>query len=426
MKLAFTFAITISWCLGTVQLDAQPTAASPADKAHAREFLETYWPRDHVNRQAAESAYQSIEKAGNTSGLINMAYALNRIHFDQFREANAASQKLVEEFPNDWDAWHLRIWTEMSVENCNEALVLMQQMATAVKAAPDIDESQRLAIYSRLGRLYAFAEGPRQDKVRPATLASTLAAITKGLDDIDLGSFEDQRGQAVRMYTSMLDEKSQQVAEQVEKAAEDEAKTMQQITAENQAIGERQAQLQMEAKAIRERAESELSQLRSRAVPLQAELNSLDGRIINEQSRAALISNDVANYLHAAEHETDPHRQRYFYDLAAAAQFSLTNQQRLIFNLRSQFDAIVGQLNAIGSEIAVTENRYGAQLNGLDGESKQLTARQKRNARKISKLGDPQPERGYIKRTEALMARLATHDPFPVEEIRQRLLDELK
>ena len=426
MKLAFTLVITISWCLGTVHLNAQKTTGTPTEKAHAKEFLDTYWPRDQDTRRAAESAYESIEKAGSNSGLVNMAYALNRIHFDQFRDAKAASQELVDEFPNDWDAWHLRIWTEMSVENCNEALVLMQQMAKAVKATPDIDEAQRLAIYSRLGRLYAFAEGPGQDNTRPATLASTLAAITKGLDDIDLGSFEDQRGQAVRMYTSMLDEKSQNVAEQVQKAAEKEANTMQQVMAENQTIGERQALLQMEAKAIRERAESELSQLRGRAVPLRSELNALDASIINEQNRAALISNDVANYLHAAEHETDPHRQHYLYDLAAAAQFSLTNQQRLIYSLRSQYDAIAGQLNAIGSEIAVTENHYRAQLNGLEGESRQLTARQKKNARAISKLGDPKPEPGYIKRTDALMARLATHDPFPVEEIRQRLLDELK
>ncbi len=426
MKLVSSLAIVFSFCLVDLQLAARQSTVAPDEKAAAREFLDQYWPRDQSTRRAAENAYKAIEKAGSSSGHIEMAYAVNRIHFDQFREAKAVSQGLTEKFPEDWDAWHLQIWTEMSVGNCNEALVLMQQMKKAVNANSDVDETQKFTIYSRLGRLYAFAEGPGREKARPETLVSTLATITDGLDDTDLGSFEDQRSQTDRMYTSMLDEKSNNVTEQVQKSAADEAKTLQQVTAENQVISERQTQLQMEGTAIRERAESETGQLRSRAAPLQSDLALIDSRIFDEQNRAALIANDVASYLHAAENEIDPHRQHHLYELAAAAQFALTNQQRLVGNLRSQFDAIASQLNVINSEIAATENRFGSQLRGLEGESRQLTGRLKKNSRTISKLGDPKPESGYIKRVDSQLARLATFDPFPVEEFRQRLLDELK
>lgn len=426
MYRVFIIRVAILSILFNGQIAAQQPEPSPDEKATARQFLDQYWQRDVQTRRDGERAWQAVEESGNSSGLVEKAYVINRIHFDQFREAKTVSQGLTDKLPNDWDAWHLRIWSEMSVGNCNEALVLMQQLKKAVDASSDIDKTQKLLIYSRLGRLFAFADGPGRAKTRPETLDRTLATIVDGLDDTELGSFEDQRSQSVQMYTSMLDEKSQTIADQVQKSAEDQANTMQQLTAENQVINERQSQLQVEAAAIRERAESEINQLKSRADPLQAELALLDSQIANEQNRAALIANDIAAWLHAAEHETDPVRQRYFYDLAAAAQISLTNQQRLIMSLQSQFDAIVGQLDGIRMEIAATENRFGAQLRGLEGESRQLTGRLKRNSRTMSKLGDPKPESGYVKRVDAELGRLATFDPFPVEEFRQRMLDELK
>jgi hypothetical protein len=41
-------------------------------------------------------------------------------------------------------------------------------------------------------------------------------------------------------------------------------------------------------------------------------------------------------------------------------------------------------------------------------------------------MGDPSAQPGYLKNVNARLAHLPTYDPFPVEELRQQLLGELK
>ncbi len=403
-------------------LTGQQAESADAGQQAARQLLEQYWNRDLKTRRAAESFHSDYLKTHPTSGVEQFAWTLNRIQFAQYRQASAAADTLTEHFPDDWDAWHARIWLQMAVGNVNESLVSMQELAKAVRTAGPLDEATRLTVFTRLGRLYAFAEGPASGKARDTTLAETLTAITRGLDDTDLGSFEDQRAQLAGQYTGMIEEMNENVAEQKQAAAREQAEQIEQINRESRSISERQSQIESEARVVRERAESEFAQLQGQAAPFQSSLAAVETRIVVSRDEAARTVAAIARLEQLAASEPDSFLRDNYLRQAGAARLTLANVNAILIDLRGQYDGIVGQLAAIENQMAAVQNESRSRLSGLDRESSQLSKRATKNQRALSKMNQPEGDSGYLKNVNARLAHLPTFDPFPTEEMRQKLL----
>ncbi len=437
MRSAFARSLAVGLLFSLSTVEGQPPDPVPpgtlasvptdeADRKAAIRLLDEFWTDDVQTQRDAESYYERQASLPESGGYTAFAFAINRIHFRRLREANTAIVRITPPLADDWDARYTRIWLNMAVGNINEALVQMQSMGDAVRDDATLDKPNRHTILERLGRLYAFAEGPARDKARQATLENALNSLTRNLDDNQLGSFEDQRGQLRNQYTSMVAERDANVADQKAEAAREQARVVDQVSAENKVINERQTAIQAEVTRIRQAAGEELSRLRSDAAPLRSELATLDSRIISARDRAAWIATDIVNFENLAAHEPDPFLRNHYFQQAAGARLSLASQNGFINNLRGQFDVAASQLNVIDREIGGIESRVNGQLAGLSRESSQLTAKLKRNSRTLSRLGEPSGEKGYLADVNARLGHLPTFDPFPVEEIRERLLGELK
>ncbi len=425
MKAGMVLALIMGCCGLNGNLAAQESGHSDAGAQAARRLLDEFWIRDVPTRRAAETCYREARGQYPDSARLQFAWTLNRIRFGQYREANLAAASLTETFPDDWDAWHTRIWLQMTVGNINEALTSMQQMAAAVRSAGPLDEATRFRIFSRFGRLYAFAEGPASEKASGTTLAETLLTITDGLDDTDLGSFEDQRAQLVGRYTGMIDEKRETADQQKQQAARAQIEQVQQINAESRSISERLAQIDDEAQAIRERTESGLDQLRSEARPLQSSLAAVDARIIVAQDEAARIVAEIANREFLAFQESDPWLRDAWLRQAAAARLSLAGQNAILIDLRGQYDGIAASLGAIENQMLALRNQGNQRLSDLERESRQLSTRAQKNQRSLARMREPAASTGYLKSVNARLGHLPAFDPFPVEELRQKLLSML-
>lgn len=406
---------------------AQPPAAfTDNDKSLAGEFLNTLWEPGYPNRKGAETLWQEKGSSVPADGIAAAAYTLNRIQHAQYRDAREASVKLADRFRDDWSVWHMRIWTEMAAGNRNEALILMQKMKSQIAAGPEPDEATRFEIFSALGRLVAFAEGPSRDKVRPTTLAETIAVVTNGLKDEDQKAFEAGRQETTSLYVGLVNEVKGNIETQLQQSAEKNEQEKIRIEQENQTILAQQEQLRHQMSAMREQQAVELAALESQAAPIRSDVTSLNMRLSSENQRAAIIIADINHLEFLAANEPDPIIRNSLLAQAAAARVALASQQSLVLQLAGQRNSALSALNAVESQLSGVKNRFASELRSLNSEEKRLSGTLKKNSRTLAGLGDPSTAPGYVKRTSAELALLATYDPFPVDELRHHFLELIR
>lgn len=396
------------------------------DKALASELLTTHWEPGYASRKAAETLWLEKVSSVPADGIATAAYALNRIQHGQFREAREASMKLAETFKGDLHVWYMRIWAEMAAGNRNEALLLMQKVKNQISAGPEPDAATRFDIYSGLGRLIAFAEGPSREKVRPTTLAETIAVVTEGLKEEDSKAFDAGRQETTNMYVGLVNEVQGNIEAQLQQSAEKNAAEKVRIEQENASIAGQQEQLRQQMSAVREQQAIELSALDAQAAPLRDELGSLNMRLSSENQRTAIIIADINHLEYLAANELDPFIRDSLLAQASAARIALASQQSLVLQLAGQRNSTLSALNSVESQMAAAQSRFSSELRSLNSEDRRLSGTLKRNSRLMSGLGDPSTAPGYVKRTSAELALLATYDPFPVDEMRHHFLEMVR
>ena len=398
---------------------------SEAARTTIDELLNATWSGGIDEQRAGESAWQAFSSSGSSSHpLVDWAYVLNRIEHDKYREAAGVAERLPQSMPGDLDVKYAQIWLLLMTDEINRALLEMQELKTMVLAASP-NEATRFRFYSRLGRLYAYAEGPGQDRARDTTLQDTLSVITDNLDDVDFGQFQNQRAQVTQQYASLLNEKASNVAllEQ-EQQAETDAKR-QQIALDNQEMAARHAELAAEVNAISDQANAEVSKLRQAAAPVESELRRLDQEIVLLQSTISRIATDVAILENDAFYEDDPYWKARLLNRAAVARRELIRHQSDLGVLESQYAAVLSELDLINGRAASVQAAANDQIALRESEANEMRRQLRRNDRELKRLNRPRARTGYEHNMDSRTNHLPTYDPFPTDELRHQLLKQL-
>ncbi|MGI9518172.1 MAG: hypothetical protein ACR2NP_14045 [Pirellulaceae bacterium] len=420
MKLLFGTALVMFLILGPSTV----ASAQLTDSARATidQLLNTTWGGGVDEQRAGESAYRNWQTTtASSNAYVDWAYVLNRVEYDKYREAARVAESLPELLPDSLDARYAQIWLTLMTGEVNRALLQMQELKTLLLASSP-DEVTRFKFYSRLGRLYAYAEGPGQKSSRDTTLQDTLSVITDGLDDVDFGQFQNQRQQVTQQYASLLNEKASNVAllEQEQQAETDSKR--QQIAMDNQEMSARHAELSAEVNAISDQVNAEVSKLRQAAAPVEAELRRLDQEIALLRSTISRIATDVAILENDAFYAEDPYWKARLLDRAARARSDLFRYQSDLGVLESQYASVLAELDALNGRAASVQAAANDQIALRESEVDEMRRQLRRNDRELNRLDRPRARTGYEHNMNSRTNHLPTYDPFPTDELRQQLL----
>lgn len=418
LVISIAFAISALTC--GLASEAQVTDDSPV---YVDRLLKEFWPVGVENRRAGESTWQDYRKGhASPDSRVQWAYVLNRIEHDKYREARRAIDDLVTPGSDAWEQRYAQIWLKLMVGEVNSALLDIQLVKDRVVAATGLEEAARFKIFSRLGRLYGYAEGPASEKATPSILLETRARVQDGLNDADFGNFEDHRKQVANQFAELLEEKSTTVATQIRVQKENAETRTAQIISDNVAMGDRQTALVREIRELQTEMSNETRQLRQDARPITSDLSRIESDIRRVDRRIAELANDIAYYETAAFHEPDPYRQADLYARARSLRSRLYSEESQRNNLNGQYNSSLAQLDLISERIAGVERQFGGMISTREGEARQLRGQLKRNQKELKKLQNPKAKTGYVKSMDSRTGHLPTYDPFPTDEFRRDAL----
>ena len=358
----------------------------------------------------------------NRDSGVQWAYVLNRIQHDKFREARAEIDGLIPAGRDAWEQRYAQIWLKMLVGEVNSALLDMQDLKSRIVANVTLDDTTKFRLYTRLGKMYGYAEGPASIKATPSTLHDTLAILVDGLNDVDFGNFEDNRKQVSKKYVDLLNEKSATVASKIQDQKQNNAARTAKIDADNAQADVRQRELLDQATTLRTQMAEDANQLRQSLRPLESDLSRIDSQIRRSDFRLLDLHNDIARRQRLAFGQDDRFRRSRFLNQAGVLRRELYIEQDLRNVLQGEYNQTLAQIDLIKGQIIDVERAFRSQIALREQESKQLVGQQKRNLRELKKLQNPDKPKGYVREITARTGYLPTYDPFPTDEFRREAL----
>ena len=314
------------------------------------------------------------------------------------------------------------IWLQMSVGEVNSGLLKMQDLKTDFAATGEVTEEERTEMYSRMGRLFGFAEGPAADKATLEVLKKTRRVMTDGLDDLDFGNFEDHRKQVIDEYARLVEEKTSTAEQKARDRMASNRAESGQLQNDNAQMNLRQQVLNEELGKLRDEAAEAVGELRQSARPIESDLSRVDTRIRELEYDLSIMRGDIANLEFAAANEPDPFiRDRYLRE-ARFIRSDLFRAERDRVAMQGEYNSALSQLDRLSQEIASVEQQYNGQISLREEESRQILSQQRRNQRKISQLNNPIARTGYERAMNARTGHLPTYDPFPIDSFRHAAL----
>ena len=149
-------------------------------------FLNEYWNRSPQNALASETFYRDLK---SPSAIVSVAYAVNRIQQNKTNEAKIVAEKITATFPENLDGWMLKSWLNALEDKFDTSLVSIQSLNRQLLANTDLSLESRSSIYSRLGRLIGYLEGPVAHRVNQNLLLTTTQNITRTTPPKNLKDF---------------------------------------------------------------------------------------------------------------------------------------------------------------------------------------------------------------------------------------------
>jgi len=386
-------------------------------------ILQAGWQSGAEARGLAEETYELWQDSRTAD--VPLAYFANRMRHLRYREADEPAQRATNLAPQDFDAWYGRIWVALVQGEFDRGLVDMQSMAKQLAEAKQLAADRRREAFERLGRLYGFATGPGQNRSTPAVAETALAAIlAAAADPADKAAFDAHRRQVLEQFDELVERRDTEVADHVERATQEQQQTLANLADQAAQLDQAQAQLADQRGAVEQEGLAKLDEIQSRAAPLERDAADLDSRFQLIQSTLLAIRNDIFFLESELAHEHDPHRRAFLISRIAGLSSQARSHEAELFYIESQLNQALAALNAVRAEWQSANDQLAAALAGLDGQLDAIQTERQRNAQLARRAARPPRARtGIIKSMSDAAVQLTTYDPFPAEQIRQRILE---
>lgn len=385
-----------------------PTHAEKSVQA----FLNKYWNRSPQNALDSETFYRDLK---SPSAIVSVAYAINRIQQNKTNEAKIVAEKITATFPENLDGWMLKSWLNALEDKFDTSLVSIQSLNRQLLANTDLSLESRSSIYSRLGRLIGYLEGPVAHRVNQNLLLTTTQTITRTAPPKNLRDFNLGRAQVSDKYTEIKNNQTQKKNEELAKVAQRDQKIEQILNLENESLSDSEQRLSEEIAGVRQDASARISTLENQGSEIEQERAATSLEIQNRQNRLLYLYEELALL------NLGPVSRFWAYD----PRIEIRNIEFQLSQKRSDWNGYSSQLQNINNEISRIQVFAEQKTDTLTKELKKINGSRRRNLGKLKRIASgPQIADGKKNAMKIRLTSLATYDEISEELYRQQILNQ--
>ena len=108
------------------------------------QLLVEMWDKNTENREGSQALF---DRQSSPSEQVLMAYTLNRMKHNRYRDARVPASELTQNFPSNLDGWVLRIWLDTVTNQYDSGLIGMQLMKRQMNKSPDLTDVELSLIH---------------------------------------------------------------------------------------------------------------------------------------------------------------------------------------------------------------------------------------------------------------------------------------
>ncbi len=384
------------------------------------ELLIERWDRNSANRNFQ---FELTVDNDELSAMIAHAWVLNRMNHSDYTAASKACDELVANYTLLLDAWYCKAWLDMRKGNFDSGLLALQAYRKQLDAA-GLDGVDRAVHLRRMGRLSGFVEGPGHANATPDIFQQTLDILLKDLDEAENELFTDQFHAAVDTYMAFVDTTEDTAQQAIADAMQQQQVDLANLQQESATLQAASASIEQSAEQVRNQVERELSELSKRLPPLDSAIFELNSRLNDLRLRLSILNRDLIFFQDLAFHEEDPILRQIHLNRAANVSIMMGQVQSQGFSLRGELNNVFAERDAVAAEIARTQSTGNQQLGQLNRQRVNVNKQQRRNEVVTTRTSKP-PKLNPAELT-SLKNRtrfIGTYDPFPIEALKQSVLE---
>ncbi len=406
------------------------TANDAATKAAIVRLMEVGWSVTPTARAAADAQYIELQATAANDVRLLTASTLVLLQQRRYEDANKRLDELLIQDANNILALRAKCWLTATMKSYGGSMVIAEKLRVALPAETTQDIAGETATCEHLaflGRLCGYLAGPVADGVDQAERKLLEKTILTGLGPERRLAFEQARDGVTQKFFELTDTKIDTEKKNVEVRKVEANQTLQDVETARKEIEERANELEARATKLQKEWNDELADIARLDRPLVAELARL-------QARASIASRDLGNYQNQIDslnfqfsREKDPNIRNQIGRDIDQLSFLANRVSGDLAAINRLGQGVESQRGVLAQRQAQAQTNYGGQLDRVNKELITLGKKEKRADYEEKKA--KRPVSASSTRTVALSSQvtaLSTYDKFPLEQARQRLLNELK
>lgn len=410
------------------------TGAANADdvaiKAGIARMMDVGWSVTPTARAAADAQYIELQATAAGDERLLTASVLVLLQQRRYEEAGKRLDELLTQDADNILALRAKTWLAATMKSYGGAIVTAEKLRAALPVESTQDPTGEAIAQDQLaflGRLCGYLAGPVADGVDQAERKQLEKTVLMGLGDERRLVFEQARDGVTQKFFELTDTKSDQEKKNVEDRKVEANQTLQDVDNARKEIESRAGELEASATKLQKEWNDELAEIERADRPLVAELARL-------RARADIIGRDLASYQIQIDslnvrfaRERDPVIRNQIARDIDQLSFLANRISGDLAAINRQGQAVESQRGVLAQRVARAQANFGGQLDRINKELVALGKKEKRADYEEKKA--KRPVSGSSTKTIALSSQvtaLSTYDKFPLEQARQRLLNELK
>jgi predicted nucleic acid-binding Zn-ribbon protein len=401
-----------------------------AIKAGIARMMDVGWSVTPTARAAADAQYIELQATAAGDERLLTASVLVLLQQRRYEEAGKRLDELLTQDADNILALRAKTWLAATMKSYGGAIVTAEKLRAALPVESTQDPTGEAIAQDQLaflGRLCGYLAGPVADGVDQAERKQLEKTVLMGLGDERRLVFEQARDGVTQKFFELTDTKSDQEKKNVEDRKVEANQTLQDVETARKEIESRASELEASATKLQKEWNDELAEIERADRPLVAELARL-------RARADIIGRDLASYQIQIDslnvrfaRERDPVIRNQIARDIDQLSFLANRISGDLAAINRQGQAVESQRGVLAQRVARAQANFGGQLDRINKELVALGKKEKRADYEEKKA--KRPVSGSSTKTIALSSQvtaLSTYDKFPLEQARQRLLNELK
>ena len=309
----------------------------------------------------------------------------------------------------------LKAWLNALEDNFENSLVSIRSLNQRLIATADLSVEIKSSIYSRLGRLIGYLEGPVAHRVNQNLLLTTTQFITNTAPQNHLKEFNSSRTEVQEKYTEIKKDQAQKKNEELAKVAQRDQKIEQILNRENESLSDSEQKLSEEIERVRQDANARISTLEGQGSQIEQEQLATSIEIQQRENRLLYLYEQLAIL------NLGPVSQFWTYD----PRVEIRSLEFQISQKRNDWNGYSFRLRSISDEISRLQFAAQQRTGSLTRDLKKLNGTRRRNLGKLARIASgPQIADGKKNAMKIRVTSLITYDEISEELYRQQILDQ--